>query len=82
MIYFSCWLFVVGYWLFVVCCLLRGLFHSENLLNVETCVEVILAFKLYDNKRGASQNCKLPTASKSEAIQTRTRKARVLRQSS
>ncbi len=30
---------------------------------------------------GASQSCKLPTASKSEAIQTRTRKARVLRQS-
>ncbi|HBL13886.1 MAG TPA: hypothetical protein DD379_21325 [Cyanobacteria bacterium UBA11162] len=30
-------------------------------------------------REGASQSCKLPTASKSEAIQTRTRNARVLR---
>ena len=35
----------------------------------------------YVLNKGASQSCKLPTASKFEAIQTRTRKARVLRQS-
>ncbi|HAX87449.1 MAG TPA: hypothetical protein DCY91_14595 [Cyanobacteria bacterium UBA11370] len=55
---------------------------SEPLWISENIVKVIHANQIVEHGgRGASQSCKLPTASKSEAIQTRTRKARVLRQS-